>query len=268
MRTLILTALLGTFFAPAFGNPLADGVATATGLGTVDPSMARNRVHGKMLARRAAVADAQRALLEVVEGVRITSGTTVKDAQLESDVIANRVKGLLRNYFTVSENVTEEEGTWLAEVTLGICVSRSAPKCQNAPTINDAVFDQLTRTDPGERYEATVSAASGYSGLVVDLTGSDFIPLLDARIVDRDGKELYGPGHYKGRGGDWLHWATSLEKAKTNSAVVGAKPLTVKGTTADGEAGIVLGDADAEQVFAADAGGSFLSEGRVILVTN
>tara|TARA_B100000676_G_scaffold251310_1_gene256224 strand:+ start:1698 stop:2507 length:810 start_codon:yes stop_codon:yes gene_type:complete len=269
MRTLLCSALIGLFLAPVVhGNPLADGIATATGLGTADPGMARNRVHGKMLARRAAVADAQRALLEVVQGVRITSGTTVKDAQLESDVIANRVKGLLRNYFTLSENLTEEEGTWQAEVTLGICVSRTAPPCKNSPTINEAVFDQLKRTVPSGLYRSSATPETSFSGLVVDLTESDFVPLLDARLVDGSGKELYGPGHYKGRGGDWLHWARSVEQAERNHEVVGSTPLVVKATTSPGEPGIALGDADAEQVFAADAGSQFLAEGRVILVTN
>ncbi|WP_274962002.1 helix-turn-helix domain-containing protein, partial [Thioclava electrotropha] len=175
MRTLLCSALIGLFLAPVVhGNPLADGIATATGLGTADPGMARNRIHGKMLARRAAVADAQRALLEVVQGVRITSGTTVKDAQLESDVIANRVKGLLRNYFTLSENLTEEEGTWLAEVTLGICVSRTAPPCKNSPTINDAVFDQLERTVPSGLYRSSATPETSFSGLVVDLHPTDY----------------------------------------------------------------------------------------------
>ena len=65
MRTLLCSALIGLFLAPVVhGNPLADGIATATGLGTADPGMARNRIHGKMLARRAAVADAQRRATE------------------------------------------------------------------------------------------------------------------------------------------------------------------------------------------------------------
>ena len=89
----LVLVVSGTALATtAVAAPMADGIASATGLGAVDTAQARNRIQAKLLARRAAFVDAQRNLLEVVEGVRMTSGTTVRDAQFESNIIANRVK--------------------------------------------------------------------------------------------------------------------------------------------------------------------------------
>lgn len=261
-------ALLHSTFSSA--DPLSEGIISADGFGTVDSSQARNRVQAKLLARRAAIVDAQRNLLEVLEGVRVTSGTTVKDAQLESDLIANRVKGLLKNYFTLNESTTEEDGTWLAEVRLGVCVNRASDSCTKRQTLTEALFDQLDKAGPDARYQGTAPGpnATSYTGLVVDLTTSDFVPLLDARVVDPGGKEVYGPGHYKGRQGDWLHWSTSMSEAAANNEVIGGRPLVVVADASE-DSGIVLNAADAERVFSANiAGNNFLGAGRVILVTN
>ena len=161
----LVLVVSGTALATtAVAAPMADGIASATGLGAVDTAQARNRIQAKLLARRAAFVDAQRNLLEVVEGVRITSGTTVRDAQFESNIIANRVKYLVRNYFTISENTAEEEGIWLSEVTLGICINRATHECKNHPTLNDALYDQLERNAPIKRYTATPTSADASSG--------------------------------------------------------------------------------------------------------
>ena len=44
----------------------------------------------RLMAVRAAKIDAQRNLLETINGVRVTAGTTVKDMALESDIIGTR----------------------------------------------------------------------------------------------------------------------------------------------------------------------------------
>ena len=74
---------------------------TAQGFGTVDSAVAQGS-RGKMMARRAATLDAQRNLVEMIEGVRITSGTTVKDMTLQSDILGSRVKGMLRGMIHIS----------------------------------------------------------------------------------------------------------------------------------------------------------------------
>ena len=106
-------------------SSVADGLVEAVGFGTVDTAKTANRTQARLMAKRAAIVDAQRNLLEMIDGVRITSGTTVKDAQLESDIIGNRIKGLLKGAFILKQELTEEDDTYLYEVTMGVCLNAS-----------------------------------------------------------------------------------------------------------------------------------------------
>ena len=57
----------------------------------------------KLMARRAATADAYRNLLEVVNGVRVSAETTVRDFVTESDVVRTRVEGVVKGAVPVGE---------------------------------------------------------------------------------------------------------------------------------------------------------------------
>jgi hypothetical protein len=56
----------------------------------------------RLMAKRAAEVDAMRQLVERIQGLRITSETTVKDFVTESDVIRTAVSGILRGQKTVA----------------------------------------------------------------------------------------------------------------------------------------------------------------------
>ena len=68
----------------------------ATGTGVANPAKAVSAAHASMLARRAAVADAYRQLLEVVQGVNVDAETTVEQMMTASDVIKLKVTGVIK----------------------------------------------------------------------------------------------------------------------------------------------------------------------------
>lgn len=275
LAALCLLAIAG---APATGA-LAEGsggagILEATGSGTVDMAKAKSKVQARMLALRAARVDAQRNLLEAIEGVRVTSGTTVKDAQLQSDVIANRVKGMLKGAFVLNETVEAMEETYYAEVQLGVCLTSDDPLCQNQPTLSRILFSDLPRAPADGKFTAPVAAdASGptVSGLIVDLSGTGSARVLDVRIKSPGGKEIYGPGSFDSSAGrDWLHWADSVAAARAMDHIVGDAPLVVKASRVDeGGAGVIVDDGTAAEIYAANQrNGDFLRKGSVILVVN
>ncbi|MCB1693691.1 MAG: hypothetical protein KDI19_13065 [Pseudomonadales bacterium] len=269
---LVATLLLATVSpAQADDSPMTRGVIEATGLGTVDMSRVKNRIQAKLLAKRAATVDAQRNLLEMIEGVRVTSGTTVKDAQLESDLVANRVKGLLQGAFIVKEDVSEDGGDFLAEVTLGVCLNADDPACQAKPTLAQIVYPTLKKTGAEDRFEApatTDTMPSKATGLIVDATGIDFEPFFDVRLVTSQGKEVYGPGNFDiNAGDDWLHWSRSVDAARDKSSVVGDSPLVVTAQSLKDDTRVVLANDDAATIFRANLeNDDFLRKGKVIFV--
>ena len=271
-KLLLLTTLLALGAAPALSeeNALTQGVVEAVGMGTVDLAKTRNKIQAKLLAKRSARVDAQRNLLEMVEGVRVTSGTTVKDAQLESDLVANRVKGLLRGAFVVEENIIEEDGDLLAEVKLGLCINASLAECKARPKLSQILLESLQQSKLENFTPESGSPASDekITGLVINLEGRDFDPFLGVRLVTEKGKEIYGPSHFKSnKGADWIHWAETANEAINNSELVGDSPLLLSATDISPDANVVLSNEAAIRVYQGNLNNEdFLSKGRVILV--
>ncbi len=118
------------------GSVLAEpGMVTATGFGTVDPAMTKTKAQAKMLAKRAAQLDAQRQLSEQVKGIEIRAGSTVEDYEVKSDIIATRVKTWLKGGVLIDEKITEQEGTWVAEITMGICITNESDVCKERESL-------------------------------------------------------------------------------------------------------------------------------------
>ncbi len=79
----------------------------ATGNGI--PKSTGNPAQEKLLAQRAATADAYRQLAEVINGVQVTAETTVRNFVVESDVVRTRVQAVLKGATPVGQpNVTSD----------------------------------------------------------------------------------------------------------------------------------------------------------------
>ncbi len=127
------------YFAMALwaSTAIADdqGLLTAVGYGTVDLNTVTIKSQAKLMARRAAIVDAQRNLAEQVRGIRLTGGTTMEEYEVSSDIVATRVKGLLNGAFEHDQKVTEDEQSILVEVTMAICIDNSVPQCEGRDTL-------------------------------------------------------------------------------------------------------------------------------------
>jgi len=140
----LLVFVLFTALTTPLHAEMANGILTVNGFGTVDSSKTHNDFQAKMMAKRAAQLDAQRQLAETIKGLQLSAGTTVEDYEVTSDVIATRVKGLIKGAFIMEEKVTPEEGTFVAQVTLAICLTNESEICQardSIKLIGDSVRD-------------------------------------------------------------------------------------------------------------------------------
>ena len=121
------------------GLSAQQGLLSVTGFGTVDAQAFATKSQGRMMAERAALVDGQRQLAESIKGVELTGGTTVEEYEVTSDLVATRVRGLVRGAFVLNKKVVEESDTLVAEVQMAICLDNSAEVCKNRTTLQSIV---------------------------------------------------------------------------------------------------------------------------------
>jgi len=128
-----------------------------------------------------------------------------------------------------------------------------------------AVEEKKSSSQPSK-----TSDLKNYTGLVVDATGISVNPAMAPRLLDEDGKEVYGAAFVsrefavqKGMSG----YSKDFETAKT-SPRVGNNPLSVKGlrTTGPGNCDIVISNADASILRSSSKHLAFLKKCKIIIV--
>ncbi len=135
MQNLLLTiALLGSSAAWA-----QQGMLTVSGFGTVDAAAFATKSQGRMMAMRAAQVDGQRQLAENIKGVELTGGTTVEEYEVTSDLVATRVRGLIKGAFVLEKTVNEEDDTLVAEIQMAICLDNRADVCKERETLQSII---------------------------------------------------------------------------------------------------------------------------------
>jgi len=242
-----------------------DGYIEAVGIGA-PPQRNIGTPQARPMALRAGQVDAYRNMLEVVNGVRVDSNTTIRDFTVESDIINTQVQGLVKGAKTMKQEYLSD-GT--VEVTVrmplsgnfsSVIVPRILERKQAAPV-------------PAAPQAPAASPASGgeiFTGLVVDARGIQARPAMSPRIIDEKGQEIYGSMNVdreyavqQGMSG----YARDLTAAQSNSRVTNS-PLSVKGlkTEGAGRSDIVIANADAEKILASGDNQSFLKKCRVMIV--
>ncbi len=136
----------------------------AAGLSAADSLTEQQKAQNKLLAYRAARADAIRKLAERINGLLITSQTTVKDFVAESDTIRTAMTSFLSGMKEVSGPNYMEDGT--CEVTLEVKINeiittlkRFHRKYYQGNRIRIEDFDQMTTTNKVKTIRETGAGA-------------------------------------------------------------------------------------------------------------
>lgn len=236
------------------------GKVTAVGIGA-PPANPINMAQARMMAKRAAILDARRNLLEITQGVQVDSMTLVKNAVVQSDLIRSSVQGVVRNA-QVLDTAYMSDGS--VEVTIVMSMTGEFAKAV-LPRSPDTV---PAATTPSSETEPPVSQV--FTGLVVDARGLGARPAMSPKILDETGKEVYGSAMVnrdfavqQGMAG----YAKDLSAARTNDRVTD-NPLTVKALEVGGagKADLVISQADADRLVRVSENLSFLQKCRVMIV--
>lgn len=216
-------------------------------------------------ALRAAQVDAYRNMLEVLNGVRVDSATTIRDFTVESDVINTQVQGMVRGAKVVKQEYLSD-GT--VEVTVqmplggniaDLMISRLAERRKAVPP-----------PPPPAAPPAPAAAGEVFTGLVVDARGIQARPAMSPRILDERGQEVFGTQNVdreyavqQGMSG----YARDLTAAQSNTRVT-SSPLSIKGlrTEGSGRSDIVIANGDADRLRGAAENIAFLKKCRVMIV--
>lgn len=226
-----------TYFAPIkvsaqYQNPAyaQSEMITADGYGVLPPNIPFGQA--KLMARRAAVVEAQRNLLETVKNVAIDSETNVEKSMLINDTIHSKVSGVISGARVIDEEFIREDGTYR--------VTMSVPM-YGVGSLGEVVLDNVIGNNPkvpvpapSPAYNPSASRINGnYTGLVIRARDAGLVRTFCPAIYDTSGRAIYGVynvdkkyaidygvvGYAKGPQG----W----DKVRMGNSRAGANPLVV-----------------------------------------
>ena len=230
-----------------------DRTIQAIGIGFI-PENVINAGQARRSAMRIAKQDALRQLIEIVNGVNVTSETTVSGSMFD-DVIKTQVQGAIRGARRVGEpkylSDTSVEITY--EVKMADISRVLLPMAEKAPTLK---FEDVTVGNTVSESSASSESASeptkksgGVTGIIIDGSGLGLRPAMAPRILNQSGSVVYGPGQYSrdyAASNGVVGYSKSLDKAKEDPRVQG-NPLVIRASSTSGAsaADMVVSNADA-----------------------
>ncbi len=262
----------------------SEGILEAKGVG-IPPE----KYYGKPQARPLALREAQRAaqgtLMEVIQGARINSTTQAGDVVKGNLEILQQVEGMARSAQMVHRQYLSD-GT--VEVTLHMPLHGGFTQLFLPPeyrTVTDVKpVKQLSTSPPVPSAGSTsekgaepaskesLSGSQVFTGLVVDARGIGAFPAMAPRILDEDGREVFGSAYVSREFAvqqGMCGYAKELNTAK-EAPRVASSPLVVKGvkTQGPGHADIIISKADADLIRGASENLSFLKKCRVMIIVD
>ena len=271
------------FPAPAFvrhaeaasGLQWENGVVTAEGFG-VPPAGAYGTRAG-ILARRAAIVDAQRNLAEYINGAQVDAETTVINFVTTSDVVKSRVSGLIKGAVIVEEQ-TAPDGSYRVVMSVPMYGTQGL-----SSAILPALRENTPPAPPPPVISATITAeiraqvqtrGTGYTGVIVDASGMGLKPSFSPVIYDTSGRAIYGVSNINydqaiERG--MVGYASSLSSAQTLPRI-GGSPIVVRavqvrgGNNSTNPVNVVVSVDDGDRILAANAQSQMLMNGSVVFV--
>ena len=239
------------------------GVITAVGIGA-PPAQPANAAQARAMAERAGQVVAYRNLLEAVKGVRVDSTTTVENFIVTSDIIRTQVNGIIQGA-TIMDKKYMSDGS--VEITVGMKLTGALAEAL-LPKTPPSSAAPITSEQPA----AGAAAGQLYTGLVVDARGLGVRPAMAPKILNEDGKEIYGSAYINR---DWavregmVGYLKDPAAAQANPRVTD-KPLMVKALKVSGEGRVdtVISNADAAALQSAAQNLSMLEKCRVIILVD
>ena len=253
-----------------------DRTIQAIGIGFI-PENVINAGQARRAAMRIAKQDALRQLIEIVNGVNVTSETTVSGAMFD-DMIKTQVQGAIRGARQIGQPkyLSDTSVEVVYEVKMADISRVLLPMAEKAPALT---FDDTNVSVSGtvasapEQQQAgsdTGVKSGGVTGIIIDGTGLGLRPAMSPRILNQGVSVVYGPGQYSrdyAAANGVAGYAKSLDQAKSDTRVQG-NPLIIRAASTSGSssADVIISNADAGKLVVADGAAGLLKNCRVMIV--
>ena len=269
--TMLLFALAMStvaFAAPENGVDWERGVVRATGVGA-GKSKDRSKIAiYRAQSKRAATMDAQRNLAEIVQGVQVTSESSIKDLELQYDNVRTRVDTIIRGMREVDVQYFDD----------GTCqVVLEMPLFGSSDSLSDAAFLPF-KDEPKTDFPQPVNVSvvneptvisQNFTGLVIDCRGMNINCVMSPVVKNADGTKIYGHQNldYDKIIVNGMAAYASDAYDQTAKQRAGSNPIVVKAVRLDDmNANPVISVADADKILAANAHDRFLDNCAVVFI--
>ena len=253
-----------------------DRTIQAVGIGFI-PENVINAGQARRAAMRIAKQDALRQLIEIVNGVNVTSETTVSGAMFD-DVIKTQVQGAIRGARRIGDpkylSDTSVEVTF--EVKMADISRVLLPIADEAPelALEDFSMGYSGEASSAEGQESSLEKTSmisgGVTGIIIDGSGLGLRPAMAPRILNQTGSLVYGPGQYSrdyAASNGVVGYSKTLEQAKKDPRVQG-NPMVIRASSVSGasSADVIISNADAGKIARLDGSAGLLKGCRVMFL--
>ena len=246
------------------------GTITAEGFGT--PPAGAYGSKASIMARRAAIVDAQRNLAEQVSGVQVDAETTVENFVISSDLVKTKVSALIKGAMVVEEQMMPD-GAYRVVMSMPMYGSQGL-----SSAIMPAIRDNTPPTPPPPVISATITTqiqmGGTYTGVIVDAGGMGLKPSFSPVIYDTNGRAIYGVSNInydQAISQGMVGYSASVSAAQTLPRV-GATPLVIKavqvrgGNNSTNPVNVVVSVDDGDRILAANQQSQMLMNGAVVFV--
>ena len=263
--------ILSSIFAQGVVTQLDKGsinyseqMINAVGIGFV-PSNAVNAGMARRMALRIAKQDAMRQLIEIVNGVTLTSETTMSGAMVD-DVINTKVQGFIRGARPVGQPKYLSD----TSVEMEYSVPMSGISDIVLPPVTVPANNLSANNTSGTTSQSNTPQAGGVTGLIIDARGLNARPAMAPRILDQNGNPIYGPGKYSRKyavENGVAGYSKTLEAAQKDQRVMG-NPIVIKGVATSGtnKTDITISNADVSKIDLANRNYKVLNDCRVLIL--
>ena len=248
-----------------------EGTITAEGFGTPPTGVYGSRAN--IMARRAAIVDAQRNLAEQINGVQVDAETTVENFVTTSDVVKTKVSALVKGATVVEEQLMPD-GSYHVVMSMPMYGTQGL-----SSAIMPAIRQNTPPTPPPPVISATITAqiqtsGVGYTGVIVDASGMGLKPSFSPVIYDTNGRAIYGVSNInydQAISQGMVGYSSSVSAAQTLPRA-GGSPLVVKavqvrgGNNSTNPVNVVVSVDDGDRILAANAQSQMLMNGSVVFV--